>query len=64
MRVHACGAACMHQPCAADHFELVQGREVAEALRQLNLNVQAGGAHAAVCVRETVSASVSVCGGD
>ena len=46
----ACGVAGMHQPCAALQIEPLQGREVAETLRQLNLNVQADGAHAAVCV--------------
>ena len=35
--VHTCGVACVHQPCAAGQIELLQGREVAKALRQLNL---------------------------
>ena len=38
--VHACGVACMHQLCRVQ-IELLQRREDAEALRQLNLNVQA-----------------------
>ena len=64
-RVRACGVACMHQACAALQLEVPQGREVAEALRQLNLNVQADGAHAAVCVfvctRACACANVFVC---
>ena len=59
--VRTCGAACMHQPCAAPKIELLQGREVAEALWQLNLNVQADDQHAAVCLYVRVRACGRMC---
>ena len=62
-RVRACGVACMHQPCAATQIERLQGREVAEALRQLSLNVQADGAHAGVCECAHTCVRLCLCAG-
>ena len=61
--VCACGVACMHQSCAAVQIEILQGQEVAEALQQLNLNVQAGGAHAGVCECAHTCVCLCLCAG-